>query len=534
MKLRNIGIIAHVDAGKTTTTERMLYMAGYTKIIGNVDSGTTITDFLPQERARGITIQSCSIPIHYKNHKINIIDTPGHVDFQFEVEKSLRILDGCVVILDGVGGVEAQTIKVWKQANQYQKPRIIFVNKMDRLESLFRNSVESIEKNLKGWGQPLVCQLPVFYPIDQLGLKTCKDNSGGIFKQIIDLVHFKQFSFNNNGSINEAEIDADLLSDAKLAREQLVEKVANLDERVLDLFVTNDMDIPNNELKAGLRRVVLNGSGCPVLLGSGFKNIGVQLLLDAIIDYLPSPIDVVEKSDSNDLSALAFKVTKDPTRGLLTFVRVYNGTLRPKEPLLVSTNYVEKATKLFEIYANEFKQVESIQSGHIGVVQGLKNCKTGDTIRTGNANLLDPIYIPQPVFVRQLHVDSLKDEKHLLESLNELVRDDPSLRTTNEEGEILLSGLGELHLEIAKDRLQDMKCKFTMGPISISYREKIESEIQEFVHFERDIGGKVVECGLELSISMDSTIDTNVIVNLQESDLYQDENFQPFPRVTNF
>ena len=525
MKLRNIGIIAHVDAGKTTTTERILHTVGYINHVGSVDAGTTIADFLPQERKRGITIQSCSIPILYKEHKINLIDTPGHVDFQFQVEKSLRVLDGCVVILDGVSGVEAQTVKVWKQANIYKKSRIVFVNKMDRAEASFYESVKSMEK-LKGWGTPLICQLPIY--TSRVGINSVRNKRGdGIFRGVVDLVYFKQITVNGDGGLETSTIPDEMVKDVTKAREMLVEKLADLDNEMLDLAITEEdySKIDGRDISHSLRKVTLAGTAVPVLLGSGFKNIGVPQLLDSIIDYLPSPVDVGSCDSSKELSALVFKVTKDLTRGLLTFVRVYDGIIQPKVALKIG-NTIEKAVKVYEIFANDYKQIDSIQSGNIGVIQGLKNAKTGDTIRTGDTQILEPIFIPQPVFFRQLEPDSMKDEKLLKECLLELERDDPSLHVSFEEDEIFLAGLGELHLEIAKDRLENMNCKFSMGPISISYRERIHGNTTEFVKFSRVLGDKTVECGLELNITVEDDVDTEILINVSEREVYQDEKFQ--------
>ncbi|KAH0604823.1 uncharacterized protein H6S33_006491 [Morchella sextelata] len=504
---RNIGIIAHIDAGKTTTTERMLYYSGFTRRIGEVDEGSTVMDYLPAERTRGITITSAAItftwtpsssptPATPSPHTINLIDTPGHADFTFEVERSIRVLDGAVTILDGVAGVEAQTEKVWRQAHAYSIPRIIFVNKLDRVGARFGPTVKEVAAKLNGW--PAVCQLPVYDP----------DTKGGedVFRGVVDVVEKRVFLW-DGGDGQKIELRdyewlegqrPELYEEAKAARVALVELLAEHDEEL-------------STLKG-------DGKIIPVFAGASFRNIGVQPLLDAVVDLLPSPLDrppvavsynqgkhrgTLDVTDQSKVCALAFKVVNDPKRGAMVFVRVYSGTLTRAHNLFnTNLGVKERATRLVRMYADEAVDIAAIPTGHIGVIIGLKHARTGDTLvseTTGPGThkskqknskapqlatdtlQLRPIAVPPPVFFAAIEPNSLSDQKHLDEALAMLLREDPSLHISidADSGQTLISGMGELHLEIARDRLVgDFKANAEMGRILISYRETIAAASQ--------------------------------------------------------
>ena len=548
-KTRNIGIIAHIDAGKTTTTERMLYYSGHTRRIGNVDEGSTVTDFLPAERARGVTIQSAAISFNWpplsdlsgpkssptadlQPHNINLIDTPGHADFTFEVLRSLRILDGAICILDGVAGVEAQTEKVWYQASKYTIPKIIFVNKLDREGAAFGAAVKQIAERLHTW--PAVCQIPwlekqgsTFVGVgDVIGLRAIRyaADSDGTHPSIIEMDELKN-------------IDSRFAKEISTARRALIEICSDNDEGMINSFLQANeqpLKIPAADIVASLRRCVLNRD-CyitPVFAGASFRNIGVQPLLDAVVQVLPSPdqandpevrLDNCEGTLSDLLSgklmtasptsnasskksvarhkkpltaliqnleacALAFKVVYDARKGMLVYIRVYSGTIR-KQSMLFNTNLQlsERAPQLLKMYASDSVQVDEIPAGQIGVIPGLEHARTGDTLitytgaspKTGppaplNALQLRPIDVPPSVFFSSVEPHSTSETKNLHSALDVLVREDPSLTVTQDEesGQTLLSGMGEFHLEIAQDRLiNDFKAKASMGKIEIAYRE---------------------------------------------------------------
>jgi len=552
-RTRNIGIIAHIDAGKTTTTERMLYYSGHTRRIGDVDDGSTVTDFLPAERARGITIQSAAITFNWPpqpdptedlkileavqkhqqprsalSHRINLIDTPGHADFTFEVRRSLRILDGAVCVLDGVAGVEAQTEQVWNQAADWNIPRIAYVNKLDREGAAFGQTVREIGIRLGGW--PAVCQLPWFEGArgkfcgiaDVLTLTGLKYESGGDGKSITRL---------NLAQLEDAE--PTLAAELRQARIALVELLSEHDEDMIETFLEAEEDhlaITSTQLLSSIRRSLVSGDGrlIPVFAGASFRNIGVQPLLDAVNDLLPSPLErpqaevsigettgtlsdlldgklVVKSSGKSKQSkkgdaavpamqktlkgcALAFKVVNDPRKGVLVYIRVYSGTI-DRNALLYNTNLKqsERATSLLRMYANQSVPVDTIEAGQIGVIAGSKFARTGDTLISCHGNRavppqpldglqLRPIHIPPPVFFASIEANSLKDERDMHDKLNLLLREDPSLHVTQDEdtGQTLISGMGELHLEIARDRLVgELKANASMGKIAIGYRETL-------------------------------------------------------------
>ncbi len=577
---RNIGIVAHIDAGKTTTTERMLYYSGYTRRIGDVDEGSTVTDFLPAERARGITIQSAAITFHWPPqepgakpppapasfdsispssfpHNVNLIDTPGHADFTFEVLRSLRVLDGAVCILDGVAGVEAQTEKVWTQAGNYQIPRIIFVNKLDRVGAAFSRTVKEIGARLHGW--PAVCQIPWW------------KGGNGDFVGVGDVVNLRGMLWQPGGdgrdiravSLEELDkTDGKFAEEIRKARVTLVEILSEHDDAMVEAFLEHDEDhlaIPALHIMQSLRRVTLASTQTviPVFAGASFRNIGVQPLLDATIDLLPSPLErpdpeisisgrgstlsallsasatakpakTKKSQESNELAipevknlaacALAFKVVNDAKRGVLVYVRVYSGSL-DKGSTLYNTNLAvaERAPRLLKMYANDAVEVDSIGPGQIGVIAGLKHARTGDTLIVyrglqmkgtppGGLNSLQlrPINVPPPVFFTSIEPHSLSEQKHVHESLAILLREDPSLHLSidEESGQTHLAGMGDLHLEIARDRLlNDFKAKARIGKIEIGYRETITSATSPYTYeLDKPIAGKQAKAQITASV----------------------------------
>ncbi|KAJ3046229.1 Ribosome-releasing factor 2, mitochondrial [Rhizophlyctis rosea] len=518
----------------------MLYYVGYTNRIGDVDDGNTVTDFLKAERERGITITSACIPFSWRNHRINLIDTPGHVDFTIEVERSIRVLDGAVCVLDGVAGVEAQTETVWRQANRYQVPRIAYVNKMDRIGASFTKAVKAMQRRLGGWGRPLVVQWPVVR--GESHHATGIGSGGPDFEGVVDVLTMEVLDWKKvpkTGSVitrsplspSSDPDSARLYQEASAARNALVEKLSEIDDEIVDVFLEHDgdhMSVPADDLRAALRRVTLNGKGVPVLCGASFKNIGVQPVLDAVVDFLPSPADiqppeavtsdgkaVTVKLDDKNLCALAFKVTHDPQRGPLVFVRVYSGSLQSRATLFNSSRDVnERANKVLQMYADDFEEIPHIEAGNIACVVGLKETATGDTLlgpkHEGNIHL-HPITIPPPVFVRSCEPMSTADDKALENGLRALTREDPSLHfyVDEETGQMLLSGMGELHLEIATERLKEVhKVNCKMGKVLISYRETLGTEnvdedgtITETFLYDKDIFGKKAKAEVTLEIS---------------------------------
>ncbi|KAJ8325135.1 Ribosome-releasing factor 2, mitochondrial [Batrachochytrium dendrobatidis] len=546
--IRNLGIIAHIDAGKTTTTERMLYYVGYTKRLGNVDEGSTVTDYLKTEKERGITIQSACIPLAWKNHRLNLIDTPGHVDFTIEVERSLRVLDGAVCVLDGVAGVEAQTETVWAQSNRYSIPRIAFVNKLDRDGASFKNTVHAMSKRLGGWGKPAIIQLPIFR--NGHGVLVTDSHGGGKLEGIVDLLTMERLDWfkdpSSGGVVTRSQLTlgerewALVYEDAVKYRNMLIETLSEMDDGIVNVFLECDGDhaqVPAKEIQNACRRATISGQAVPVLCGASFRNIGVQPILDAIVNYLPSPMDApsaiatlsngsqqhILLKDPN-MTALAFKVVHDSSRGPLVYVRVYSGTLESRSILHIAGSSTgmgrdckpikERATKLLELYADDYDEIPLISAGNIGAIVGLKHVKTGDTLLASTdkrAIQLHSIPIPPPVFVRSCEAESISSEKAMAAALESLCREDPSLTVTvnDETGQTLLSGMGELHLEIAGERLQEVyNVKCNLGKVEISYRETLQAG-QTYSHemvYDSQVFGKHFKCTVELEMeSIDNT-----------------------------
>ncbi|WP_066321264.1 elongation factor G [Bacillus sp. FJAT-29814] len=495
-KTRNIGIMAHIDAGKTTTTERILYYTGKIHKIGETHEGASQMDWMEQEQERGITITSAATTAQWKNHRVNIIDTPGHVDFTVEVERSLRVLDGAVAVLDAQSGVEPQTETVWRQATTYGVPRVVFVNKMDKIGADFLYSVKTIHDRLQANAHPI--QLPI--------------GAEDQFRGIIDLVEMTARMYGNDlgTDVQEVEIPEEYRALAEEWREKLVEAVAELDEELMEKYLGGE-EITIEELKAGIRKGTVNVEFYPVVCGSAFKNKGVQPMLDAVIDYLPSPLDVpsikghsvddedqiVERhsNDEEPFSALAFKVMTDPYVGKLTFFRVYSGTLD-------SGSYVQNSTKgkrerigrILQMHANHRQEITTVYSGDIAAAVGLKDTTTGDTLCDDkNPVILESMQFPEPVIELSVEPKSKADQDKMTTALQKLQEEDPTFRahTNQETGQVIIAGMGELHLDIIVDRMRrEFKVEANVGAPQVAYRETFTSSAQVEGKFARQSGGR--------------------------------------------
>lgn len=494
-KIRNIGIIAHIDAGKTTTTERVLFYTGRTYKIGEVHEGTATMDWMVQEQERGITITSAATTCHWKDFNINIIDTPGHVDFTVEVERSLKVLDGAIVIFCGVGGVEPQSETVWRQADRYGVPRICFVNKLDRTGSNFAEVIKQIRQRLGANAAGI--QMPY--------------GSEENFKGIIDLIEKKLVLYKDElGKEKEVtEIPADLSAEVQKCRAQLIEAVAEADDKVLELFLANK-EPSITEIKQAIRKGVISNKFIPVLCGSSFKNKGVQLLLDAICDYLPSPIDLppikgenpesgeiqeVAASDDAPLCALCFKITTDPYVGKLNYVRMYSGVLKSGTYVYNATKRItERVTKIVRMHANRQEIVESLSTGDIGAVVGLKGTKTADTLcDQSKPMLIEAMRFPEPVIQQAIEPKTKNDQQKLGLALHKLADEDPSFRINynQETGQSVMAGMGQLHLEIIVDRLlREFNVGVQVGIPQVAYRETIKKKINSTGKFIQQSGGR--------------------------------------------
>ena len=494
-KIRNIGIAAHIDAGKTTTTERILFYTGKTHKIGEVHDGAAVTDFMEQERERGITIQSAAVTASWKGHQINIIDTPGHVDFTIEVERSLRVLDGVVAVFCAVGGVQSQSETVWRQANRYEVPRMVFVNKMDRTGANFYRVVDQIKNRLGGNAHPI--RLPI--------------GAEDKFTGLIDLFTMKAEIYTNDlgTDIKEEEIPADMLDKAKEYREALVEAIAETDDALMEKFFEDPESITVDELKAGLRKAVCENKIVPVTCGTAFKNKGVQLLLDSIVELMPSPVDVKaiegeledgtkterHSSDDEPFSALAFKVMTDPYVGRLTFLRVYSGKITSGSYVLNATNgKKERISRLVRMYADQRLEENEVYAGDICAAVGLKDTTTGDTLCDEKAPIiLEKMSFPEPVISVAIEPKTKADQDKMAIALQKLAEEDPSFRvkTDNETGQTIISGMGELHLDIIVDRLmREFKVDANVGKPQVAYRETIRGNADQDSKFIRQSGGK--------------------------------------------
>jgi len=496
-RTRNIGIMAHIDAGKTTLTERILYYTGRNYKIGEVHEGSATMDWMEQEQERGITITSAATTCIWHDHWINIIDTPGHVDFTVEVERALRVLDGAVAVFDGVAGVEPQSETVWRQADRYKVPRICFINKLDRTGADFFADVDSVRKRLGA--TPLVMQLPIGREANFLG--------------VVDLVEMKAHIWKGDDGKHwdTADIPADMQGQADEYREALVEAVAETSEELLEAFLENG-DLSTDEIKKGVRSATLSQALTPIFAGSAFKNKGVQLLLDAIIDYLPSPLDVEaidgfkpgdedaplqrEPSDTAPFSALAFKIMTDPHVGKLTYFRVYSGHASQGDSVLnATTGKKERLGRILKMHANHREDIADVFTGDIVAAIGLKNTTTGDTLSAEHSPIqLESMEFPAPVISVAVEPKTRSDEEKLSMSLHRLTEEDPTflVRTDEESGQTIISGMGELHLEILVDRLlREFKVEANVGAPQVAYRETIKKPVEKVEgKYIRQSGGK--------------------------------------------
>ncbi|UYX27637.1 elongation factor G [Streptococcus suis] len=494
-KTRNIGIMAHVDAGKTTTTERILYYTGKIHKIGETHEGASQMDWMEQEQERGITITSAATTAQWNNHRVNIIDTPGHVDFTIEVQRSLRVLDGAVTVLDSQSGVEPQTETVWRQATEYGVPRIVFANKMDKIGADFLYSVSTLHERLQANAHPI--QLPI--------------GSEDEFRGIIDLIKMKAEIYTNDlgTDILEEDIPAEYLEQAEEYREKLVEAVAETDEELMMKYLEGE-EITNEELKAAIRKATINVEFFPVLCGSAFKNKGVQLMLDAVIDYLPSPLDIPaikgvnpdtdaeeerHASDEEPFAALAFKIMTDPFVGRLTFFRVYSGVLNSGSYVLnTSKGKRERIGRILQMHANSRQEIETVYAGDIAAAVGLKDTTTGDSLTDEKAKIiLESIHVPEPVIQLMVEPKSKADQDKMGIALSKLAEEDPTFRveTNVETGETVISGMGELHLDVLVDRMRrEFKVEANVGAPQVSYRETFRASTQARGFFKRQSGGK--------------------------------------------
>jgi elongation factor G len=500
-QIRNIGIMAHIDAGKTTTTERILYYTGKSYKIGEVDEGTATMDWMVQEQERGITITSAATTVMWKynsqDYKINIIDTPGHVDFTVEVERSLRILDGAVAIFCAVGGVEAQSETVWRQANKYNVARICYVNKMDRSGANFYAVVNQIREKLKA--HPLVLQLPI----------GSEDN----FTGIVDLLEMKAYEWDEKdlgSTYHEVPIPADMQEEVDNYRTQLLETLSELNEAIMEKYFDNPDSITIEEMEKTIREATLSRKIEPVLCGSSFKNKGVQRVIDAIVKYLPSPLDmpaieginpkneekVTRKADVNEpFAALAFKIATDPYIGKLTFIKIYSGMIKAGDSIYnVTSGKKERAAKILQMHSNKQQQLESATAGNIVALVGMKDIHTGDSLTDEHHPvILENIVFPEPVIQIAIEPKTKDDEEKLMNALTKLAEEDPTfqVKEDSESGQTLISGMGELHLEILLDRLKrEFNVDCNHGKPRVAYKEAILVPVQHHEAYKRQNGGK--------------------------------------------
>ncbi len=503
-KTRNIGIMAHIDAGKTTTTERILFYTGITYKIGEVHEGTAVMDWMEQEQERGITITSAATTCFWRDHRINIIDTPGHVDFTVEVERSLRVLDGAVAVFDAVSGVEPQSETVWRQADKYRVPRICFVNKMDRVGADFKETLSQIETKLQG--NPVAIQLPI--------------GAEDKFIGVVDLVGMRAITYKDEtmgADYIVGEIPADMMAEAQTFREKLIEKVSEADDKLLEKYLSGE-PITEDEIKGALRKRVVasvrheEAPFVPVICGTAFKNKGVQPLLDAVVDYLPSPVDIppvtgidtnakeetlVERraADDEPFSALAFKIMTDPFVGQLTFFRVYSGSLTSGSSVLNSTKgKTERIGRLLKMHANKREEIKEVYAGDIAAAVGLKSVTTGDTLCDEKKPvLLESMTFPEPVISLAIEPKTKADQEKLGQGMAKLMAEDPTFRVRTDEqtGQVVIAGMGELHLEIIVDRLKrEFNVEASVGKPQVAYKETLTAPADGDGRFVRQTGGR--------------------------------------------
>ena len=516
-KVRNIGIMAHIDAGKTTTTERILFYTGINYKIGEVHEGAATMDWMEQEQERGITITSAATTCSWKDHTINIIDTPGHVDFTVEVERSLRVLDGAVAVFDGVAGVEPQSETVWRQANKYQVPRICFVNKLDRTGANFFMCVDMIKSRLGA--NPLVLQLPIGAESDFIGL--------------VDLIRMKAMVWRGETQMGEdyvlEDIPADLQAQADEYRHTMLETLAENDEAFMEKFFEDESSITEDDIHAAIRRVTLSGGAVPIVTGTAFKNKGVQPMLDAVVRYLPSPLDIdatvgtkpnddsvsIERkpSDKEPLAALAFKIATDPHLGKLTYVRIYSGRLEAGTQVLNSVkDRKERIGKIYRMHANKREEISSVGAGDIIAVMGLKDTTTGETLcDPANPIVLESMSFPAPVIEVAIEPKTKGDQDKLSTAIQRLSEEDPTFRvhTDEETGQTIIAGMGELHLEILVDRMKrEFKVEANVGKPQVAYRETITKTVDriDYTH-KKQTGGSGQFAKVQIAIAPNKPVD---------------------------
>jgi elongation factor G len=506
-RVRNIGIMAHIDAGKTTTTERILFYTGRVHRLGEVDDGSTQMDYMEQEKERGITITSAATTCYWQDHQINIIDTPGHVDFTVEVERSLRVLDGAVAVFCGVGGVEPQSETVWRQADKYQVPRVAFVNKMDRVGADFERAVDMIRDRLGA--NPVPIQLPVGREDDFVGVLDLLDMK-------VRIPHREEFG----ATYEDEEIPADLVEVAAAARAKLIENLAEVDEEIMELYVA-EKEPGREQLQAALRRATLKVDAVPVLCGSALKNNGVQKLLDAVVHYLPSPLDrpavlgrlprgedlqECHADDDEPFCALVFKILSDSFSGRLAFIRVYSGVLNSGKVVLnANTGKKERIQRLLRLHANKREECSEVRTGDIAAVVGFKQIRTGDTLCSlERPLLLEEMSFPEPVIFVAVEPRTKADQEKLQAALAGLSEEDPTfhVRKDPESGQTILSGMGELHLEVLTDRMQrEYGVQCNIGMPQVAYRESVTTEVVREFEFNRETGGKGQYARVKIAVS---------------------------------
>ncbi len=519
-KTRNIGIAAHIDAGKTTTTERILYYSGVSHKMGEVHDGNTVMDWMEQEQERGITITSAATTTFWKDHKINIIDTPGHVDFTAEVERSLRVLDGVICVLCGVGGVQPQSETVWRQANKYKVPRIVFVNKMDRIGADFYRAVSMISDKLKA--VPVPIQIPI--------------GAEDRFEGVIDLIKMKAFHYSSESlgmQVEEGEIPESCIKDAVEYRKRLVETVVEQDEAMLERYLEGE-EPSRSELISVIRNATINNRLVPVLCGSAFKNKGVQQLLDAVVDFLPSPLDIpavqghhpedeekiIERhaDDGEPLAALAFKVWSDAYVENLTFLRIYSGKIALGDALYNSTrDRKERIMKLFRMHADKREEIKEVGAGDIVAAVGLKFTATGDTLcRKEHPILLESIRFPRPVISIAIEPETSEDEKKLAEALQRMALEDPTFKvaTDEETGQTIISGMGELHIEVIVERIRrEFRVSARVGKPQVAYRESVTAAAKHEFTYEKQFGAKTQYARVSMQVEASDPSGGLVFVN---------------------
>lgn len=524
-KMRNIGIMAHIDAGKTTTTERILYYTGKIHRIGEIDDGAATMDWMTQEQERGITIQSAATTTYWKDYQINIIDTPGHVDFTAEVERSLRVLDGAVAVLCAVGGVQPQTETVWKQADEYKVPRICFVNKMDRAGADFFSAMQDVK--VKFGGNPVALQIPI--------------GSESAFEGIIDLVKMKEYRFDpkdDGETIIESEISYNRQALAQEWQEKLLDEIASANDEIAELFLGGE-DIPEEMLKAEIRRRTIAQEIIPFFCGSARKNTAIQPLIDAIIDYLPAPNEVpaaiglhtkkeekveVPCDANGPLSGLVFKIQYDREAGSLCYVRLYSGKLKPGEQIFnVGKKKRERVNRILRMHANKTEPMDCLEAGDIAVIIGLKLAQTGDTIGTeGMPILLEDLNFPEPVISVAIEPDTISDRDKLKETLEILSKEDPTFtsRDDAETGQLIISGMGELHLDVLVTRMKDdFKVAARVGAPQVTYRESVTAECDHTEIYDKVIGGKQATAGLTLHIAPNTGAGNTYTCNVKKNNI---------------